>query len=376
MTATALPPAAPLWNQLESGQPQAVLRALEGLASDAPTVYQTLRGLALYQNGQYVEATAQLEELLCQDRQNPLAQLYLVLAAFQAGEDERAGRLLLHEIVVLPHRGWLEEFLRIFWPLRFTTSLQETPPPEAGAQSAPEEDRNCARFEAARAWLAENPDRQEAVGRALTPAGELADMAVSLFTGEGRRRLAVRRLAEAYLRRAEKAYLAGNLERALLLMRRSHALQPLNGTVAANVAFLQLLQGRRTEAFDFLDPLMEQRLARLEEHPGEKNLLPGNDLLVAYAWALHERGSHEEALEILSAVHPEGPEDLGAHFVAAVCWLMLGRETEFREAFAVATTAFFIDTWEQLLRPFILRTGAWLESGGRNRRGQHSPQRP
>jgi tetratricopeptide (TPR) repeat protein len=144
-------------------------------------------------------------------------------------------------------------------------------------------------------------------------------------------------------------------------MQRSHEINPHDENALTNLGYLYLLTGRREEALALLDPEMKRRLALYAEKKDEK-VLPHMELLVVYAWAVHEAGRHEEALHLLSAVHPEGPEDLGAHFVAAVCWLMLDRQNEFRQCFRIAMTKYFIDTWEQLMLPFIHRVGAWMKA--------------
>lgn len=350
-----------LWHRLEAGSATEVAESLGTAPNpDLPVVGRTLHGLAFYQAGRHGEAVLAFEDVLRAEPRNPLATLYLVLALYGAGRCAEAGRLLTApETVIFPHRGWLLEFVRVFWPQRRTAGLEEAAilPPEDGWA-----DPYAARWQAYQALPPLEgeapepaPDEEDSPGL----IAELHRFAQSITSPAGKRRAIARKLARQYRKGAEGAYHARKLGHAVRMMERAHALSPHSQSVLGNLGYLYLVAGHPERAHALLEPFLQERLAAYEVKKDAAEL-PRAEVLICFAWALHEAGRHEEALQLLSAVQPEGPEDLGAHFVAAICWLALGREAEYREAFHLATTTYFIDTWEQLLLPFIHQVADWL----------------
>lgn len=351
-----------LWSRLDAGEAAEVAAALDGVTvaesgQGSATTLRTLHGIALYESGRPAEALIPLQAVLRDEPDNALAKLWLVLALYRAGRPAEAGELLGAETtVVFPQRRWLLEFVRVFWPgSREAGIRQAVPLPEEGAWEDPFAARRAALGELPPAASDLTPDQEDSPG--LLP--EILRLANTIASADGRRRAAARRLSRAYRTRAEAAYHARRLGLAVRLMERAQALAPRSQALAGTLGYVYLVAGHPEKAGALLEPIMQESLAAFEARK-DPALLPNPEVIVCQAWALHEVGRHREALELLSAVKPEGPEDLGAHFVAAVCWLALDREAEFREAFHLATTTYFIDTWEQLLQPFIGQAGEWL----------------
>ncbi len=337
MTSTEnLPPIAGLWSRFEDGAASEVVEKLSPLPPEAPVVYHTLRGLALLDTGKPAESAVELKHVLTLQPENPVAQLFLVLALFQNGEEREAGELLTSDSLVLhPHLGFLEHFMRIFWPLRYTTSLGTWNDVAASPVIEDPFDRLFTDWEKSQSG---NGDRTQphAPGR---------------------------RLAQKYFQRGIKAFHKERRSAARYDFARAYRIHPENETYAAHFAFLELLHNGAEAARKALEPLLGRHVDEYREtrDPGS---LPLPDTLVCYAWSLHDTGNHREAIRALSLVEPEGPEDFGAYFVCACCWLMIGDGAAFRQAFGTAMDLYFIDTWEQLLRPFIRKTGDWLMAGG------------
>lgn len=314
---------AELWARYDAGEAGAVLAELSNLPKAAESVYWTLKGLAAVDAGEPAAAAEALRLVLEREPENPVAQLFLVLALFQSGEDVAAGEQL-GRTILFPHHGFLRRFLKTFWPLRFSTSLGAWPENVEAAFSDP----FAKRFE----------ELSKAGGK---PA---------------------RRLAEKYFNWGVKAFHGRKEAEARHCFSRARALAPDNEMAAAHYAYLELLHNNATGAKAALDPLLP---GFVEEFEKDRTAYPAPDTIVCYAWCLHEMGRQGDAIRALSAVEPEGPEDFGAHFVAAVCWVMMENDEAFERAYEKAMVSYFIDTWEQLMRPFLLKTGAWLRAGGR-----------
>lgn len=352
-----------MWSLLDGGNAAEVLEKLSAAGGDAPSVLLTVRGLAELEGGDPAAAAETLRAVLSREPENPVAGLYLSLALFECGDDRAAGEAL-HRAVLHPHRGFLLRFVRTFWPLRFTSTLRQV-----NRDAEPESSANDPLRGEFERWL---KDKEEFGEIAVEPPvneaapAELARIAREFTTPEGRLARRGRKLAERYLALGARAYREGNLGHSRAMLARAHEIRPRNERAATHLAYISLFTGDAGKAMAVLDPVVRDSLAAFDE-TREAGLLPSADGLVCYAWALHEEGRHEDAIGVLSLVHEEGPEDFGANFIAAVSWLMLGEEGPFEEAFNRSMQNFYIDTWEQLLRPFVLSVGTWLEQGGRTR---------
>lgn len=347
-----------LWDRMESQGPAGIP---EELADAQGEVAEVLRGLALYHEGAWPQARSSFQNVLAIDPQNPIAALYLVLALFQDGEDKEAGKLL-SAIVIFPHQRWLAEFLLTFWPLRFTTSLGM---PEDG----PAEEEFADPFHTDYIRWQEHAERIDAAAMD-DPArdGVLNDLKM-VFGGLVSEKIhfqsSARRLGQRYADKATACYHAGDRLRALKLFERAHEIRPYNEMLTANLAYVYLLHRKVEESQRILAPFFDSALSRFERDKNPAGL-PQADTIVCYAWSLHEAGRNDEALRLLSVVLPEGPDDWGSHFVASVCWLMKRDDVKFRHALDMALGPYFIDTWEQILRPFVERVAKWLLEGGRS----------
>ncbi len=341
-----------LWLLLDNGRAGEVLAALGPVSDSDHTVARTLSGLAHYELGDHAAARADLEAVLAREAQNPVARLFLALVLFELGEDTAAGEAL-GAAVLHPHRGFLFRFLATFWPLRFTTSLGKFERVESALPVLPPPPMQ----------VAELREDEEAVAGVTRIARELT-------TAEGKEARRLRAKATSLVRRGSARYLAGKPQEARALFTEAQAIAPESEEVASHFAYVELVSGDPAVARRALEPVVAARMAAYEA-TRQPEALPRVDTLVCYAWALHEGGLHEDALGVLSLVHPEGPEDYGSHYVACLCWLMLARGgTEgatgrAREAFAEAIGPFYIDTWEHLLKPFVGTVGRWLRAGGR-----------
>ncbi len=319
-----------LFTKLEVGASAAVARELDSLTPGAPAVLHTLRARALQEEGRHEDAVEDFRQVLRQDPENPVARQFLVFSLFETGEVEEAGRLLSPEAgPVFPHPGFLLKFLETFWPLRFGTVLGA---PRPGF---------------------EPPE---------SPADKEESKAEAVLSSEGSGSAGARRAAERLQHKAVRLFRLGEHRTAHRYFYWAARLDPADGLIAAHHGYLCLLTGYAERALEVLEPVVEGLLERFGETRKAEDL-PLPDTLVAYAWSLHEMGRHDEALRVLAAVYPEGPDDYAAHFVAAVCWLMLGQHEAMRRTFEVVTGNYFIDTWEQILHAFILHTGNWLREG-------------
>lgn len=319
-----------LFTKLEVGASRRVVEELEGMGGETPLVLQTLLARALQEEGRHGEAIDRFLHVLGREPENPVARQFLLFSLFAEGRVEEAGKFLLPGASpVFPHSAFLLKFLRTFWPLRFTTELGA---PEPGHE-LPE-----------------------------SPADKVEAEAERLLSSDSAGTPAARRRAAKIQHRAVARFRSGDRKTAHRYFCWAHRLAPDDPLIAAHHGYLSLLMGNSERALAVLEPLVEGSLERFDASRKGTDL-PLPDLLVAFAWALHDQGRHGEALRVLSAVHPEGPDDYAAHFVATVCWIMLDEEIASRRAFELVTGSFFIDTWEQILQPFLTRTGEWLSAG-------------
>ena len=316
------------WRSLASGDAASATSLADAPGAD-PLAAGILRGLACYRSGKAQEAASHWKAVLAADAQNPVAALYLPLALFRTGERAAAAAALNDpELVILPHRGWLADFMELFWPLRATIHAEApVQPPSPDPFST---DFN--RWKAAIGALAGSP----------LPGGL---------------RRSSDKLAARYHAAALRHYEAQRLHEAAPLFARAAEVAPHNEEYAVHAAFAALLQGRTEDAWSLIALFINAETTAEANAP-----LPHPDLLAVWAWVLHNRGEYRQSLQLIGCIHPEGPDDWGGHFHAAVNWLELGETARFRATLDHALTLYFIDTWEQLLRPFVTRTREWLRT--------------
>lgn len=349
-----------LWALLEAGRPADVVETLHYRRNDLPEPALVLLGLAHFDAGDPAAARETLESVLATNPENTVARLFRILTLYQCGDRAEAARELGGDAPLLPHRGFLERFLVLFWPLRGEILAFEGPPPA-------EDDGNPAGHPALakdHEWWKANRDSIDTARMEGYPGGraisQVSFLLAECLSAEGRRQARARKVGERHARQGVKSFLAGRPAEALALLERAHAIAPRNETWASNLAFAALHCGRPGRARDVLEPFLER--ATSPGRDAATTPLPLPDTVVCEAWALHDLGRHGEALRLLALVEPDGPEDCYTHFLAAMCHLEMGNRGEFRRLFRISQDAYFIDTWEQILRPFIVRTGRWMQA--------------
>lgn len=318
-----------LWQQLDAGSPDKVIEALESKEGDLPEPALVLLGLAHLDHGAPHDAIRVFEKAIVANPENIVARLFLTLALHRGGESEAAGRIILDLQPILPHRGYLARFLEDFWPRRaaiiahsLSKSEADTPPDP----DAPEFER-----------LAGNGDHEK----------------------QGSPK-AAQKLAAKYARRGVTYFHERKISAAHDCLLKAWKLNPADEGVAANAAFTALHCGRA----DLVEPMLVPFLEKAASAPDPRKApLPLPDTTVCLAWARHDLGQHEEAMRLLALVEPEGPEDCYTHFLAAVCCLDMGDRDRFRKLLDHGLAYYFIDTWEQILSPFVARTADWLLVG-------------
>ncbi|CAN5448925.1 hypothetical protein BH09SUM1_BH09SUM1_06090 [soil metagenome] len=348
---------AALWERFEERGPEPVLAALPAHSLQTGA-RQTLQALALFSAGEFAAAAQAFERCIAEDGQNPVARLYLALALYQSGDPRAAGDAL-GRAVILPHSQWLKEFLRIFWPKRLAGEMNAILNPTIQFSDPFADDY--------RRWKDHEADVSAEELEDEPNHGAIRQMASAmarLTSDRGKLHKATRALGDRYAARAVAAYQSGKLPDAIRLFQRAREVRPLSEEITANLAYLYLLAGRGAEALPLLEAAAVRAMDKFDRAK-DAELLPQPDTVVCLAWSLHEAGEHRKALELLSGIRPEGPDDWGSHFVAAVCWLMLGDEKHYSDALRAALGPYFIDTWEQLLRPFVMATGEWLREEGK-----------
>lgn len=335
-----------LWTRLDApGGASAVLEAMEATPPAAGDhAAQLLRGIAQLEAGDPAAAEADLTAVRDAQPLNPVATLNLSLAKFRNGDAPAAAKLLA-DAVLFPQRDFLRRALALFWPLRRRTALARTPFGKPPGSSIPHS-TDFSRWEKHR--------------------GTCGDRARA-------------RLAEKLFFAAEDAFQSAHFQTAALLYERAAQVLPVEPLTVASAAHMMLLFGRVEDARALIEPIFEEDAQLLVAPPpeaatpsfiarfakafttseaGDAQMEPR--IAVAHAWILHELGRDREALATLSLVEPAGPDDWNAHFVAAMCWLSLGEEQNYRRLLALALGPYFLDTWEYIVRPFLLQTAAWL----------------
>jgi tetratricopeptide (TPR) repeat protein len=310
------------WARLSAGAAQNVLEAFAEDDAPLPEAALQLRALTQWTLGNTEQSLADLEAVLRIDAQNPVALLWKGLALARLGRSKEAAQHLRHEAVLLPHRQWIAHFLRTFWPqrqaMRFTVDLPDARDPF-----------NCD-YKRWKSLALESPD---------VPPGP-----------------SERRLADRYHTLAMKKYIQRQVSEAAFLFARAGTVDPTRPDIAVHSSFADLMAGHPERALARTTPLIQQFL----QSQDDRDPAPAPELLFVWGWALHEMGDFRQSLLAVSCVHPEGPDDWFGHFLAAVNWLQLGRDDEFREALDLALDRYFIDTWEFLLLPFIERVLLFL----------------
>jgi tetratricopeptide (TPR) repeat protein len=333
MTASAPSPAQldALWNRLHAGEPGAVLDALAAHDATRPPAL-TLRALARLGVADWSGALADLEAVLAAQPENAVAALHRVFPLHHLGRHAEAAALLRGGAVLMPHRDFLAQFVETFWPLHFTTAL-----------GAP-------RAEVPAALLAPPQDPAPGIEPTGNPILALSRVLIALGSAGGRAALARQREANRRAAGGIRAYMAGDLGAALDHLARAHRAEPANEGTAANLAFALLAANQPAAALDVVLPHLAEAA------------LP--DTIVSAGRALHHLGRQEEALRLLAVVEAEGPEDYYAHFARATCLLAQGNPA-WRPMLDTALDGYFIDTWEQMLVPFIRRVADWMADGAR-----------
>lgn len=341
------------WEQLESGHHGEVLANIGEVSASSPPVLRTLAAMAHLAAGNAELAEALFSGVLKVEPENPVARSYGALALFQLGRDGDAGKRM-EEAPPFPHQRFIRKFLETFWPLTFTTSLGHPMRPEGLSKDDP----HAVEFGRWRTHAASiDADLLERQGSVMEQVSEFV-------TARGRLHRSTRKLAGKYDSLGVAAWHRQDVWRSIYFFERGHTIRPAHEQIATNLAFVQLTAGLSNEAVATLSPVMERNIAAYEVRKNVEEL-PDPETVVVFARAKHQSGEHREALALLATVQPEGPEDYGAHIVAALCWLMLGETENFRRALDVALNDYFIDTWEQYLAPFMLGVGRWLAEGGR-----------
>lgn len=308
------------WAQVGDGHAAEVLADLSTLGEDAPPAALVLRGLARLELGNPAEAVSDFAAAIAAEGANPVAELYRVLALYRAGDHAAAAKAFADpRLVLLPHRHWLADFLTTFWPMR-AAILDRGPDPVDFT------DPHGCDFK-----------RREAV---LARGGSPAGMA-----------RATRKLAQRYHTEGLNLYSKRRLQESRFCLARAHELEPTNEIFAIHYGYVLVLLGEHEMAGKAIASFIEDESAPVPAPP---------DLLGVHAWVLHSRGEYIQSLRVVSHLHPEGPDDWGSHYLAAVNWLMLGDQPRFREALFLAMDRYFIDTWEQLIHPFLLATRDWM----------------
>lgn len=298
-----------LWSQLDAGGADAVLAEAPDVAittdgcleSAGDAAAAMLRGLACYESGDPAGADRMFSAVLAQDPGNPVARLNRGLARYRLGRPADAAADLGGG-PLFPGHPFLKRFLELFWPLRFA---------EPGMLGV------------------------EIPGAASGPGGP-----------------------SKLQKRAMRAFESGDMATATALFTAAHESAPDKPEPRVNAAFCRLHLGQSAAAADLLAPLVREGLR--ERGPGQETIDPY--LVVVWAWVLHTDGNHRGALDLLSTVRPEGPDDYQAHVLAGCCWLLLDNPAAAGACFDHAFGVYFLDTWELFVKPFYRLVVRWLES--------------
>lgn len=312
------------WQKLNRGDAAAVATELADLSASAPEPAILLRGLAYFDAGDSAKAAADFEAVLARDPQNPVAASHLALAKFKTGDALGAANIFdAHPL--FPQFGFLERFLHLFWPLRATTDIAAA---TYGEDKKPALSADFARFEA-------HADRVSKRQK--------------------------KKLAKALMNECSKDFFNRHYVSARTLAQRALAVIPDGEDyIITNCAFA-MLDGRTQDALELSEPLFQIVVGELTKDPSLSGNVPA-DVIMIRAAAMHALGKHEEALRLISTVAPMGPDDWGSHFFAAMAWHALGNRENARAAMQIALGPFFLDTWENHVQPFLLKTRSWLRT--------------
>ncbi|MDX2176450.1 MAG: hypothetical protein SF028_08260 [Candidatus Sumerlaeia bacterium] len=310
-----------LWSRLESDAGSAGQVRAEAAALRSPAG-RMLEGVAAWDAGDAEGALAAFRAAQQAQPGNLPAARYEALALFGAGDAPAAAKLSA-TLPPLATGAYLRRFTALYWPLRHRTGLGST------------------------AVEADPPEVAHSTDYARFTAGAKCS--------DTRRR----HLAERHLQSGLLAHFKGRYREAEILVGRSWKIFPESIDTAVAHGNLLAARAEEAEALRVLEPAFKEAAAEVLAD-ADKGIVFPPDLASAWAAALCGAGRPQEALAALSLITPQGPDDWGAHWVAALCHLALGDEASFRRQFAVATGPYFIDTWELRIRPFSRRVESWL----------------
>ncbi len=309
---------------LYEGKLDDVLEHQEELEKDHSPVVGTLRGLTLYHAKEFGKAIEALEKVIEVEPENPVANLYIGLSLFAEHRAAEAGLWFEEKCLMFPHRQFLADFIEVLWPLRFLTNLREKVPADAD--------------------LEESRSTHDLIGKLPDPE--------SMSRGSRKRQ------AEKLIKQGSKQYLKDNRESAFRYFSKAWQFDDSNKQAMVFHCFSLMSEGRFEEAESFITPKVE-RVFEKDPDISAEEIDP--DLLMCYAWVLHELEDYKRSLQVISIITPEGPEDFGAYFLASVNWLMLDDLEKFHRCFEISMTEYFIDTWELTVRPFLRSAISWMK---------------
>jgi hypothetical protein len=89
---------------------------------------------------------------------------------------------------------------------------------------------------------------------------------------------------------------------------------------------------------------------------------PNPSAEVFFAYCLVHTNEPKEALTLLDRVIPAGPDDYFSNYARGCAWLALGDRPRSAQAFRVAFTEYFYDSYHSVLLPAWRRTVRLLDS--------------
>ncbi|MCB2156412.1 tetratricopeptide repeat protein [bacterium] len=311
------------WANLDEEKPEAVLEALQEDHYET-TAAHTLRAIALEEQGRHEEAVAEFDAILKRQPENAVARLNRGLALHGLGRNADAAKDFSAG-PIFPSPGFLKRFLRRFWPLHFENRELLA----RGFDDVQQDWPHKAKVQAFR----ESPE-------SFSPAAR-------------------RRLARDLERHGMNIYHRGAHATACRIYEAAWELDPEDEIIRAGYSWCLLGFGFHEQSRELIEPLVRDGAERYRTER-RTTALPHPQIVVQWAWCLHEAGEHREALAVLSTVRPEGPDDFGSHIVAALSWDALGDPLNADRAYVPALQDYFLDTWEQFIQPFIKKTVSWL----------------
>lgn len=311
------------WCRLSRGEAASVRDSFDSAPLPKTAAAELLRGLALLDSGDPAAAAEVLRPLHAAKPENLVLRWNLALAFLRIGNHQEAHELL-KDAVLFPQHDILRRALETLWPLRRTGDFAVL---TFGRQSATPHSTDFARYEKC---------------RAQATAGQC------------------RRLGNRLLHAGRVAFERDEFSTATTLFQRAATILPTDPEALTSAVHLLLLHCQPAAARELLAPTVDGGLEKWATGRNPRDL-PDVLTVTAWAWMLHTEGNHRDALAWLSLVEPQGPEDYGSHFVAAVCWMELGEHDKFRQALQFALGPFFLDTWLSFLRPMLLQGIAHVE---------------